>query len=142
MTYPPSQLVQSLRRSRAESAMDSTVVIKRGDLGGLDRTTGKVGGLENATTVYQGKARIRSVQTGAKAREGGGEVVRRQTTIGIPFSAPVPRVNDVVLVLIDDDPDVVRLALAVDSVDAGGYFNGERTLTCSGLGRSRTWNPA
>lgn len=137
----PSSFTQSLRRQRNEATMTSRVRIVRGSLGTLDRDTGQVGGLGNAQTVYRGKARIRAVNGNRVESLGGAEQVTRDTVVTIPFAAPTPQRDDIVLIVDEGDPDLSEVALRVLGVDAGGLFHDGRRLSCSGFGRSREWQP-
>lgn len=142
MSFPlgPSNLVRTLVRQRAEAVQTSYGRVVRGELGGLDRATGLVSGLRGAQVVYEGQMRVASVSESLTSR-GGGEGAQRNTTVSIPFDAQVPQIDDVVIVATDNDPSVARMVLRVVAVDGGGYFNAARRLTCTGFGKSRTWQP-
>lgn len=132
---------RSLVRRRVEAQMLSTITVLRGNLGTLNPTTGMVGGLTGATTVYAGKARIRTVSGAGVINVGGGEIDQRSTVISIPISSPVPHRDDLVLIGEDDeaDPDLDTRIFRVMEVDGGSYFGDARRLSCTGWLSSRYW---
>lgn len=138
----PSALSRRLVRTRTEAQMTSTVRVMRGALGQLDPVTGDVGGLESMTVIYEGKGRIRTVAGSGVLTVGEGTVDTRSTIISIPISStPVPRRDDVVLVLNDDlaDVDLDEHTFRVMDVDGGTLFGDARRLTCQGFAQSRYW---
>lgn len=127
---------------RIEQQMLATVTIYRGQLGALDTTTGRVGGLTNATTIYSGKARIWTMSGSGVVTLGEGTVDTRSTIVSIPLSArPLPARDDLVLIGDDNlsDADLDTRALRVLDVDGGGLIGAARKLTCTGYYPSRYW---
>lgn len=129
----------ALVTKRVEMAMTSTVQILRGDLGGLDETTLLVTGLTNATTIYQGKAHIHSVNGAGIIPIGETNVDTRTVQISIPLTAPVPHRDDLVKVVNDGDPDLPNRIFRVMDLQAGGLLNAFHQMTCQGWFESRYW---
>lgn len=130
-----------LVRRRMEQQMLGTVRIQRGKLGTLDPTTGVVGGLNNLSVIYEGKARVWSVDGGGVISTGNGQIDTRTTYVSIPVSAPVPHRDDIVTVLNDDlsDDDLDNRVFRIMEVDGGGYISETRRLTCSSFFPNRWW---
>lgn len=137
----PSATARQLIRARTEAAMVATITILRGNLGTLNVTTGEVGGLASATTIYAGKARIRNVNGTGVINVGDGEIDQRSTVISIPIDSPVPFRDD--LVRIDNDgntdTDLDSRIFRVLDVDGGGMFGDARRMTCTSWHESRYW---
>lgn len=141
MTYP-SSLTRAAVRRRVEQAMGSIILISRGTLGELDPVTLLVGGITAANTIYDGPARIRTVNGADTVSLGGGEIAVRNTIISIPMSVTaVPRRDDLVQVISDSgsDADLDSRVFRVLDVDGGGFFGDARRLGCAGWYQSRWW---
>ncbi len=136
-----SPLARALVRRRVEAQMLATITILRGALGTLNPTTGLVGGLASAVTVYTGKARIRSVTGSGVIDVGGGEIDQRSTVISIPIAATAPRRDDLVVIGQDDaaDAELDTRIFRVMEVDGGGYFGECTHLNCTGWYSNRLW---
>lgn len=127
--------------------MNSLIMIRRGALGGLDPTTGLVGGLTSSTVIYKGKARIRLITPGGSVPSPD-PIVLRDAIISIPINSPVPHKDDVVVVATTNkdsdgteaDINIDARAFRVMDVDGGGYFGDARRMTCCSWYPSRTWS--
>lgn len=127
--------------------MNSQITVLRGSLGALNPTTGLVGGLSGALTIYAGMARIRTVSGSGVLSTGGGTIDTRQTIISIPMVAAIPYRDDIVTVSeVNQDPDgsqadtdLITRAWRVLDVDGGGYFGDARRMTCTQFFDSRYW---
>lgn len=140
----PSTMARAAVRRRIEGAMSYRILISRGTLGQLDETTGLVGGITDANTVYRGPARIREVTGSGVVDLGGGEIAQRSAIISIPISSPnIPVRDDLVQVIDDGDADrtLDTRVFRVLEVDGGGLFGDARRMTCSGWFQSRWWKP-
>lgn len=135
-------LARALVRSRVEAQMSATVTILRGTLGTLNPATGVVYGITGAQTIYSGKARIHTVSGEGSISLAAGQIDQRQTVVSIPWDAPMPQRDDIVLVGTDDlaDPDLDNKALRVIEVSGGTAFGDARRLSCTAWGDSRYWN--
>lgn len=92
------------------------------------------------TTIYEGVARIASVAAGAALIVGEAIQPTSATTVYIPHDAPIPRVDDVVLVLeFTPDGELVSDAFHVRDVAGGGLLRASRQLTCVAYQASRWW---
>jgi hypothetical protein len=135
-----SDFARNLVRSRVELAMVCQITILRGKLGLLDPSTGKVSGLTDAVTVYEGKARVRAIANGQSVDLGGGEIVIRDTTISIPIGSGMPFRDDLVTVT-DGGPDfdLSTRIFRVLGASGGGLFGDARRMSASGWLQSRYW---
>lgn len=137
-----SDFTRGLVRARMDTAKIYQVIIARGSLGTLDPATGLVGGLANAQTIYQGAARVYSSAGGRSVDLGGGEVVQQDTTVSIPWDAPVPATDDLVAVQTVTgmvDPGLASMIFRVLNVSGGGMFGESRRLGCTSWQQSRYW---
>lgn len=144
MTAPGWTLASAFAKAsvtlRTGQGMTCQIQVLRGSLGTLDPTTGLVGGLTGASTVYSGPARIRTVSGGSTINLGGGEIAVRDTIISIPMSAAVPRRDDLISVVSgDDDTDLDTRIFRVLGADGGGLFGDARRMSCAGWYQSRYW---
>lgn len=137
----PSAFARATVRRRVEAQMTASVTVYRGDLGAMDPETGDVGGLANAQTVYQGKARVRTVSGAGVLAVGEGTIETRSTIVSIPIDSPMVRRDDVIEItdeLADTELDA-RFFRVLD-VDAGSMFADARRMTCQGFAGSRWWS--
>jgi hypothetical protein len=148
---PPDVIAQV--REYAESNMDALVTVLRGKPGVLDKTTGRVGGMSAATQVYGdpvpagqigtkgARARIHLVSGQGSLALGPGQVNLRQATVSIPWAAPVPQRDDLVLIRsAGQDSSLAGAALRVVEVTGGGAFGEARRLSCTLWGQSSAWD--
>ena len=142
MAITVSALSRSLVRRRVEAQMSAQIRVLRGELGSLDPATGQVGGITGATTVYAGKARIRTVAAAGVLAVGEGSIDTRQALVSIPITAAVPRRDDLIAVAANGaaDPSLDTRIFRVTEVDAGGLFGDARRMTAVGWYESRYWN--
>jgi len=105
----------------------------------LDSSTLKVT-LTSTATVYEGKARIWAINSAGVTIVGENVYNNSSTYVAIPFNAPIPRQDDVVLVLADQgDTSVVNQAFHILDVNGGGLLQSHRILTCAAYAGSRFW---
>lgn len=133
---------RAMVRRRVEAQMRAQINVLRGNLGTLNPTTGLVGGLASAITVYSGNARIRTVAGASVIQVGGGEIDQRTTLISIPITSAMPQRDDLVQVVNDDlaDPDLDTRIFRVMEVEGGSLFGDARRMSCTGWYESRYWN--
>jgi hypothetical protein len=136
-----SDLARTLVRDRVEAQMTAQIKLLRGAPGSFDQTTGIATGMVNATTVYEGKARVRGL-VGGVVNIGEDQTDIRQSIISIPISAPIPHVYDVVLVLDDTaaDTDLTGRLLQVTDVEGGSLFGDARRMYARSFFDSGYWS--
>lgn len=128
-------------RRYTEGNMDGLVTILRGGKGVLDKTTGKISGLSNAVQIYDGKARVHLVSGQGSLQLGPGTINLRQTTVSIPWDAPIPQRDDIVQIRdAGQDDTMTGAALRVVEVAGGGLFGDARRLSCTLWGKSSQWD--
>lgn len=132
-------LASQLMQRRVEAAMNSTIQIQRGDLGSLDENTLMVTGIKNLTVIYEGKAHIHNVMGAGVISVGEAPIDTTTVTISIPFSAALPRRDDLVSVLTDGDPDLPARTFRVLDVNVGGLLSAYHSMTCQGYREDRYW---
>lgn len=125
-------------REFAETNMIQAGTVERGSLGGFNPVTLKTGGMTDATTVYEGKMRVRLLSTGEVVELGGGEVVERDAIISIPITADLPNRDDLVTVTDGGpDPTLATRKFRVLGADGGGIFGDSRRMSCQSFLPSR-----
>lgn len=140
-------------RAYTEGNMDGLVTVLRGGPGVLNKTTGVVGGVADAVQIYGDPVTAGQIGTiGAKARVhpvsgqgtialGPGQIDQRQTVVSIPWLAPMPQRDDIVLIRSGgQDNTLVGTALRVTEVDGGGLFGDARRMSCTMFGKSSYWD--
>lgn len=140
-------------RAYAEGNMDGLVTILRGKPGTLDQATGRISGMTDAQQIYGDPVPTGTIGTkGAKARVhlvsgqgslslGPGNINLRQTTVSIPWEAPEPQRDDLVLIRsAGQDKTLTGAALRVVEVAGGGLFGDARRLSCTLWGKSANWD--
>lgn len=118
--------------------MTSTVTIVRMNAPALDEATLYVSS-SNKQTVYQGKARVHRVTGAGVTVIGEMDLDTRSVTVGIPWDAPMPRQDDVVLISETTDARLSGQAFQVRDVSTGGLLNAQLELSCTGFADSRAW---
>lgn len=143
-----SATAQAKVRASTERAMDALVVILRGGKGVLDKATGRVSGLSDAATVYDdpnhpgagGIAGIHTVTGQGSVSNGVGQIDTRQVVVSIPWSAELPRRDDLVCVIDGgQDTALAGAALRVVEVAGGTRFADARRMSCTLWGKSGYW---
>lgn len=89
--------------------------------------------------VYEGKAHVHKSRGSGVTVIGEVDIDTRSTVVDIPWDAPVPRQDDVVVVDTSSDTEMVSKALQVRDVDAGGLIHDRRVLTCTSFAESSEW---
>lgn len=141
MKRPPfSARTQAYARNRAEANMlDQITVLRMRAEPVFDPTTMLVTSAP-PTTVYTGIARVHTARGAGVTVIGDVAVDTRTIAISIPFNAPVPRQDDLVIVNSDEsDSDMQARAFQVRDVDGGGLLRAIRTMSCTGYNESHWW---
>ena len=137
--YGVTQRSREYVRNRAQQHMEATVkVYKSGDVG-FDPTTG-ISVFPDREPYYEGIARIWQVNEGDMVLSGEAQITQLTTNISIPWDAPSPRKDDIVVVV--TNPPDTRLAGWVFHcvyVDGGGYIGGTRRMRTTALTDSANW---
>lgn len=137
-----SRLSRQYVRNRVEAQMTSRITIYRNGAPEFDAETG-VYTARKDKAIYTGKARIYGVDGAAVTQVGEGDFVNRSTYISIPATvSPVPRADDVVVVLESMDRDLIGRAMRVITVDGGSILMPSRRLQVTGLLENRDWKSA
>lgn len=127
-------------RTRALNYMTAAIRVLRMGAPVLDETTGESTAVYTEI-VYQGKARVWSVEAAGVLELGDGRITTRQTNVSIPWDAtPVPKNDD--MVIVDDfggDVDLDTQAFRIIGVDGGGLIRAARRLTCIEWTPDRYW---
>ena len=137
-----SPIARAKVQARVGAQMSDSVSVYRGQIGGLNPTTGVLGGLANPVTIYTGPARIHVLSGTGTIAVGGGVIAQAQAVISIPADAPLAQRDDVVVadaVGNIDDQTLQTRAFRVLEVSAETYFADARRLTCSIWVGSRWW---
>lgn len=134
-----SQFARSYVRTRtAERMADACRIFKPGKVV-LDKTTGKTK-REPAVIKYDGQCRFWEVTAGQQALLGDQQVVFSQSYLSIPYNAPVPESDDIVLITESDDPDLRgRTVRVISTVRGGGLRASRRFLVQVHDSQKDTW---
>jgi hypothetical protein len=136
-----STWAKSYVRNVAEHQFTSSVRIHKVGTPVLDTVTGIYTSVEGAD-VYEGPARIWSVDGSGVLSLGEGDYAMQATYCSIPWDAePVPDVDDQVEVIASDDTELIGQRFRVMSVDGGGLTRATRRLSLAGLTENRSWQP-
>jgi hypothetical protein len=135
-----SQRTKDWVRKSAEYQFNCTVRIFRNGTPTLNTTTGLYEPVEG-TELYNGSARIWSVDTSGFFFVGENDLSRKETYCSIPWDhEPVPRNDDTVEVLLSpDDSDLDGKSFRIMSVDGGGQILPTRRMRLVGLAENRSW---
>jgi hypothetical protein len=139
---------RTLVRKYTNGNMTSQITILRGSLSALDPTTGLVSGIASPTTIYTGKARIRTVSGAGPVTTEGGPIDTRRTTISIPMTSAIPFRDDIITVQaanqtgdgVESDHDLDHRVFRVVDVDGGSFFGDARRMSCTQVYDSRYWS--
>lgn len=105
----------------------------------LDKVTGKTK-RDVATVKYEGPCRFWEVTAGQQALLGDQQVVFSQSYLSIPYAAPVPESDDVVLITESDDPDLRgRTVRVISTVRGGGLRASRRFLVQVQTSQKDSW---
>lgn len=127
-------------RDRVQTLMACTVSIYESAEKVLDTQTGRIG-TATSPLLYRGKARIWESNTGQILMMGETAITLMQTNISIPFSAPKPKRDQIVVVNVcPQDPDMVGRAFRVVAVDGGGQIGATRRMTVTAFTDSDVWS--
>ena len=135
---PFTARTQSYARARAAANMTSTVKIWRMSKPVPDPDTLLVSTTSRAL-VYQGPARVHRVQGTGVMMLGEMDLDTRSVQVAIPWDAPLPRQDDVVVIDATSDSTLAAKAFQVRDVDSGGLLHDQRVLSCTGFAASSDW---
>jgi hypothetical protein len=135
---PFTARTQQYARARVSANMTSTVTIVRMTAPALDLDTLYVA-TANREVVYQGKARVHRVTGAGVTMIGEMDLDTRAVTVDIPWDAPKPRQDDVVLIGTTTDASLAGRPFQVRDVSTGGLLNTHLELSCTGFAESRAW---
>lgn len=139
MSRLPSQVAARYIRKRVNEQMAYRVQIYRAGAAAFNGTTG-VYTTNAKNLIYEGKGRIWYAGGGSAISIGDGDIVITPTYLSIPFETdPVPRVDDVVVVISSPDPDFIGRTLRITSVDSGSYIHPARKMQVVVWSDNRTW---
>ena len=125
---------------RAMSVMVDTITIHRPTDGTFNTNTGLLTA-DISQKIYEGKARIYSVDGPSVINVGEADLVMRNTNISIPANtSPVPNRDDIIMVLeAISDEDLQGRAFRVLDVSGGGLVRATRRMLCTGIEESSSW---
>lgn len=83
---------------------------------------------EPQTVKYEGPCRIWEVISGNQVVISDKQVVVSQTYLSLPYDAPVPESDDIVLITKSADPDLVGRTVSIVSVTRGGGLRASRKM--------------
>ena len=125
---------------RAVAVMIDTITIHRPTKGTFDTNTGLLES-DISQKIYEGQARIYTVEGPSVISVGEADLSMRNTYISIPAnSSPVPNRDDVIMVLeaVSDD-DLQGRSFRVLDVSGGGLVRAVRRMLCVGIEESSAW---
>lgn len=125
-------------RDRATDLMNATVRINKPApaYDPVTRTTTNTEG----PVKYEGPARIWEVPGGQQIIIGDQEIVVTQSNMSIPWDAPVPEVDDLIIVVDSDDSDLVGRSINIESMVRGGGLRASRRFEVSiSSSKKDTW---
>lgn len=137
---------QPLAQGNAEGAMNSLVLIQRPAEGTYDEDTREYGS-PALTPVYDdpdmpgygAMAGITPAEGPITMNLGDEPQYYSSVTIYIPARAARCRIDDVVLVMANPDPDLVERYFRIIDVPDGGRINASQALSATGIAPSRAW---
>jgi hypothetical protein len=134
------QRVIVVAREFAESNMTAEVSITRKASAVFDAETGSLTSGE-PVVVYEGKARIYTVQGPVQNSYGDEPTYFSSTIVSVPVvTATLPRVDDLIEVTAHmADPIMVGRVFRVQDVEAGGQWMAARKLQVTGVQESQQW---
>lgn len=139
MRPPYTARTQTYARARATANMLASVRILRIQKPDMDDLT-LIVTAALSETVYDGVARITTVNPAGVLTVGEEQISTRSTNVSIPYDSSVPRVDDVVIVdSYGSDTDLGERAFQIKGVDGGGLLRAVRTLSCVVYTESRWW---
>ncbi|MFB7630688.1 DUF6093 family protein [Streptomyces sp. NPDC056149] len=119
-------------RTAAQQLMTDWCRIERST--GID-TTDDGRDVEQATTVYEGRCRVRPAAQAATTDKTGTVIVETWAyTVSVPLPVAGIRTGDAVQILASDDPGLVGRRLRVRSIDRGTQITARR-LACEEVAR-------
>ena len=120
-----SPFARAYVRTRTTDRMTDACRIFKPGPAVLDRSTGKTTRAAG-TTKYEGPCRVFEQQAGTIVQSGEEEVVVTVSYLTLPWNAPIPESDDVVLITSSDDPDLVGRTVTIVSMVRGGGLRASR----------------
>lgn len=126
-----------LRRRATEQLWDACRIYKQGKMTVGDNFSAR---RSPAVIKYEGACRLWEVPASSQVVIGDSQLVVSQTYLSLPWDAPVPESDDIVLITKSDDPDLVGRTVSIVSVVRGGGLRGTRKFTVKVLdSKKETW---
>jgi hypothetical protein len=126
-------------RRAAEAQFTCTVRVFKNAPVTLNATTGLYTA-DEGVEVYNGPARIWSVDGGGVIAVGEGDYAMQSTYCSIPWDhTPIPEMDDQVEVLASDDTNLVGRTFRIMNIDGGGQMRATRRMQLTGLTENRSW---
>lgn len=115
-----------LRRRSAERMEDQCRIYKQGKMEVSEDFTAR-----RSTEIvrYEGRCRLWEVPASSQVVIGDRQMVVAHTYLSLPWDAPVPESDDIVLMTNSADHDLIGRTVAVVSVVRGGGLRGSRKFT-------------
>lgn len=127
----PSTRSLNYVRKQSQLLMTSTVLIYRPGTPTFNSTTG-VMTASNSQTIYTGPAHVYTAK--GNMQDVAGELLTvNQTFVSIPWTAPVPKSDDVIQVTVSNDPALTNRYFRIVDVPEGGINPIVRTLAVTGV---------
>jgi hypothetical protein len=112
--------------------MVSQVRIQRPAVPDYDPVSGYAVGVKADVPGYEGKAHVHPVTSAGTVYTGDTLTALMSVQVSLPYNAtPVPREEDQVVIVADDDPALVGKTLRITDVGSGGIGRPVRLLTCT-----------
>lgn len=138
MVRKSTYLATPMARAYAKGNMIARVRIDRPTSPVFDPVTGELG-MGPDETIYEGMARVASVQGPTQYFLGDEPQAYSNTLVSIPIEATKPRVDDVVEVLAHPDLEIIGRFFRVLDVEAGGHMPVVHRMQVVGIAPSRQW---
>ena len=127
-------------RTKVQDHMISTITLYRYGTVTFDSVSG-ISIIPDRAPLYVGKARIANINEGNVILVGEADISTLTTNISIPWTAPLPHRDDVVVVsACPNDTSLVGMGFRVMNISGGGFIGGARTMNCVSLADSAQWS--
>lgn len=143
MKITVSERTKQYARKRAQDHMSAMVIVYRPEDPQItfDELTG-LSEVPQHEQVYEGKARVWSIDTSGTLILGEADVAQASTNVSIPYDGSVDvRNGDVVYVLAHDSIAYQGKSYTVMAVSYGGFMDATIRMSCTGLTASNSWSP-
>lgn len=115
-----------LRTRTAERMEDACRIFSKGQITVNPDHTASRGEDE---VKYEGPCRVWEVTAGNQVVISDSQVVMSQTYLSLPYDAPVPESDDIVLITSSADPDLMGRTVSIVGVVRGGGLRASRKFT-------------